>query len=122
MYTYILVGISIFSLYPAITGIEKVIPGKVPFDAPPLAEDGVGGRSFADDTLCCRVERAWRVRAAAAGRASGGARESRCFAGHYKIEVVLKIQNDITSISVRVYTWYQLVRKFLSCMLFSMAY
>ena len=64
------VGISMFLRYPAISGT-----GDGSFLRPPLAELGVGARSFVDKALCCHVGRAWRGRAAAGvlvahGRAS----------------------------------------------------
>ena len=47
-------------------------PGTAPFDAPrsPLAEFGVGARSYARDPEGCCVGRAWHSCAAAGGRAT----------------------------------------------------
>ena len=70
-------------------------PGTVPFDAPRSPRLALRPVSSADRALCCHVGRAWRGRGG-----SGGARESRRFAGHTKTEVVLKMQNGTALIIV----------------------
>ena len=60
------IGFSMFSRSPAISGTRGF------FRCSPLVEFGVGARSFADKTLCRRVGRAWRGRAAAGGRVAPG--------------------------------------------------
>ena len=87
---------------PPARGSSKPSPG-APFHAPRSPS-----RTAAPD-LSPKTPRVavWGGVARSRGRGeSGGARESRCFAGHTKTEVVLTIQNDATSISVLINTDY----------------
>ena len=80
-------------------GDRAIRPPGGSFRRPPLAEFGVGARSFADDTMGCRVGRAWRGRAAAgrpaahrrAGASRGILKETY---GSFD-----DIKNDITTIN-----------------------
>ena len=60
------------------------------FQRPPLAEFGVGARSFVDNTFWCHVGRAWRGLAA---------RKSRSHADHTEAEIVEKSRLDMTTIT-----------------------
>ena len=61
----------------------------------PLAEFGVGVRSFVGLTEGCCVGRAWRGRAATRGPVAIGS--SRCSAGHTEAGIVVTIRLDITT-------------------------
>ena len=59
-------------MIPRHTGGKQAGPREGSFPSPPLAKFGVGARSFAHDTLRCRVGQAWRGHAAVGGRVALG--------------------------------------------------
>ena len=94
---------------PAISGT-----GDGSFRRSPLAEFGVGARSFAANTLCCRVGRVWSGRSRGRG-GPGGARESRSKTEQTETGIAVKIQNDVVTTTITMSAYYRVCFAVVSC-------